>query len=266
MYLQSRQDLFTTIDSIYRKYSLAADMSYAQGDISYLEQLNARSIHHRMQLNMNQLKHDIHIAMTGLGALLQADTLFAVPREPMPLLVASPDSVASVPEFQYLQNEALKQNAEIRVERQRLLPELTLGYFNGTNRYEGARHYQGVEVGVGIPLFFSEQRARIKARGYSLEANASMQEYYIRRYEQRVEELLTRLEKYGEELAYYLEYGKALSAELSRSALIGYQEGEIDFYRFVLSMDQAIQMELNHLESLFQYNETVLEINYLTLE
>ena len=154
----------------------------------------------------------------------------------------------------------------MRVERQRLLPDLTLGYFNGTNRYEGAKHYQGVEVGVGIPLFFSDQRARIRAKGYSLESNASMQEYYARKYRERVEELMTRLEQYGGELAYYLEYGKDLSAELSRSALLGYQQGEIDFYRFVLSMDQAIQMELNHLETLYRYNETVLEINYLTLE
>ena len=266
MYLQSRQGLYTTVDSIYSRYALAADMSFQQGEISYLEQLNARSVRHRIQLNLNQLKHDIHMAMTSLGALLHSDSLYVIPRDTLPLLVATPDSVATVPEFQYLQNEALMQNAELRVERQRLLPDLTFGYFNGTNRYEGARHYQGIEVGVGIPLFFSEQRARIQARGYSLEANASMQEYYARRYEQRVEELLTQLEKYGEELTYYLEYGQALSSELSRSALISYQEGEIDFYRFVLSMDQAIQLELTHLESLFLYNQTVLEINYLTLE
>jgi cobalt-zinc-cadmium resistance protein CzcA len=266
MYLQGRADLYMTIDSIYDKYSRASDMSFEQGEISYLEQLNARSVRHRIQLNLNQLKHDIHMAKTSLGTLLHSDTLYAIPGDTIPLLVAAPDSVSTLPEFQYLQNEALKQNAELRVERQRLLPDLTLGYFNGTNRFEGARHYQGFEVGVGIPLFFSEQRARIKAKGYAMEANQSMQEFYTRRYRQRVEELMTQLEKYGEELAYYLEYGKVLSKELSRSALLGYQEGEIDFYRFVLSIDQAIQMELTHLESLFLYNQTVLEINYLTLE
>ncbi len=266
VYLQSRQQLYARIDSIYRRYALAADLSFEQGEITYLEQLNARSAHQRIQLNMNQLNHDIRIATGGLSALLHTDSLFTVPAEPMPLLVASPDSVDALPSYRYLQNEALKQDAELRVERQRLLPDLTLGYFNGTNRFEGARHYQGFEVGVGIPLFFSDQRAKIKAKGYSLQVNARMQEFYARKYRERVDELMTRLEQYGEELAYYLEHGQGLSAELSRSAMLGYQEGEIDFYQFVLSMDQAIQMELNHLEALYGYNETVLEINYLTLE
>ena len=48
---------------------------------------------------------------------------------------ATPDSVSSVPEYQYLQNEALKNDAELRVEKQMLLPDLTVSYFNGTNRY-----------------------------------------------------------------------------------------------------------------------------------
>jgi cobalt-zinc-cadmium resistance protein CzcA len=266
LYLQNKQGLYHQIDSIYQKYSGAAEMSFEQGEISYLEKLNAQSIHNRIRLNMNQLGHDIEIALNRLTTLMNYDTLFMVPKDTLPLLVATPDSVTAVPEFQYLQNEALKQNAELKVEKNMLLPDLTLSYFNGTNRYTGARHYQGFEVGLGIPLFFSEQRARIKAKSYQMEATASLQQHYIRRYNQRVSELATSLKKYGEEIQFYLENGKQLAAELSRSAQISFQAGEIDFYRFVLSLDQAVQIELNHLEALHMYNETVLDINYLTIE
>ncbi len=47
---------------------------------------------------------------------------------------------------------------------------MTLNYFNGTNKYAGARNYQGFEVGLGLPLFFGEQRAKVKAKQYAMEA------------------------------------------------------------------------------------------------
>jgi cobalt-zinc-cadmium resistance protein CzcA len=266
IYLQNRLEVYGMIDSIYTRFAGAAVASYEEGDISYLEKLNAQSVQNRIRLNMNQLEHENNIAISSLGTLLQFDTLFTVPRDTMPLLVATPDSVATVPEYQYLQNEALKNDAELRVEKQLLFPDLTISYFNGTNRYEGARHYQGFEVGVGIPIFFSEQRARIRAKGYQIEATGHMQEHYIRMYGQRLEELMTNLQKYGEEITFYMENGRELASELSRSAQISYREGEIDFFRFVMSLDEAAQIELNHLESLYLYNETVLDINYLTLE
>jgi cobalt-zinc-cadmium resistance protein CzcA len=266
IYLQNRFQVYGRIDSIYSRFAGAATASFEQGDISYLEKLNALSVQSRIRLSINQLKYDNHVAMGNLATLLQFDSLFTVPPDTMPLLVATPDSVASVPEYQYLQNEALRNDAELRVAKQMLLPDLTVSYFNGTNRYEGARHYQGFEVGVGIPLFFSEQRATIRAKGYQMEATTHLQEHYIRMYHQRMEELMTNLEKFGEEIGFYFDHGKQLAMELSRSAQISYREGDIDFYQFVISLEEAAWIELNHLESLHLYNETVLDLNYLTLE
>ncbi len=56
------------------------------------------------------------------------------------------------------------QGEELKAEKNMLLPDITLGYFNGTNNYAGAQHYQGFEVGLGIPLFFGEQRAKVNAK------------------------------------------------------------------------------------------------------
>jgi cobalt-zinc-cadmium resistance protein CzcA len=53
---------------------------------------------------------------------------------------------------------------------------------------------------------------------------------------------------------------------LVRSAELSYAAGEIDFFRFAESMDRAVGIELNYLENLYQYNQRVLDINYLILE
>jgi cobalt-zinc-cadmium resistance protein CzcA len=119
---------------------------------------------------------------------------------------------------------------------------------------------------MGIPLFFGEQRARIKATQYSMEASASLQTHYAMQYEIRKAELRAGLNKFLAAIRNYESTGKQLSSELVRSAKLSYSAGEIDFFRFAQSMDRAVEIELNYLENLYQYNELVLDINYLILE
>ncbi len=59
---------------------------------------------------------------------------------------------------------------------------------------------------------------------------------------------------------------KQLASELIRSSQKSYDAGEIDFFRFVQSVDGAMEIELDYLENLHQYNQLVLDINYMTLD
>ena len=77
--------------------------------------------------------------------------------------------------------------------------------------------------------------------------------------------MMTGLEKYSESISYYEQTGKQLAAELIRFAEKSYVAGEIDFFRFVQSVESAVEIELNYLDNLSNYNEMVLEINFLTL-
>jgi len=201
-----------------------------------------------------------------LSAIVQFDSAFTIRYEEPHILFVEPDSVGTDPGLHYLQNTELKQQAELRVEKNLLLPEVTLSYFNGTNRYEGAANYQGFEVGIGVPLFFSEQRAKAKAKHFAMEATVNLQSSYIRKYENRVAELISGLGKYRDAIYYYESSGKELASELVRSAQMSYAAGEIDFFRLALSLDRAVEIEMNYLQNLHLYNEMVLDINYLTLE
>ena len=154
----------------------------------------------------------------------------------------------------------------MKAEKNKLLPDLTLGYFNGSNAYAGARNYQGFEVGLGLPLFFGEQRAKVKAGKFAMEATSALQDHYFRQYNNRASELKAGLEKYMEAIEQYEHAGKHLAAELLRSSQLSYAAGEIDFFRFAQSIDRAVEIQIEHLGNLYKYNGLVLEINYLTLE
>jgi cobalt-zinc-cadmium resistance protein CzcA len=119
---------------------------------------------------------------------------------------------------------------------------------------------------MAIPLFFSDQRARIKAKKFSLEANANLQKTYALKYENMRAELKAELNKYLASIKNYESTGRELSSELVRSSELSYAAGEIDFFRFAQSMDRAMEIELDYLENLYQHNMLVLDINYLIIE
>ena len=265
VYLQNKQQRYRLIDSIYTRFSDVAEFSFNQGEIAYLEMLNAKSKHDHVRILQNQLQHDIDIAISSLATLIHYDSLFTIPDEQLVELVVKPDGVEYDPGFQYFQHAILQRDAALKVKKNKLLPDVSISYFNGTNKYAGSMNYQGFQVGVGIPLFFSEQRAKVKAEQYAWEATKYLQTDYIHVYQNKVSEMMTGLDKYRESIQYYEHAGKHLAAELIRSAQKSYAAGEIDFFRFVQSVDSAIEIELNYLDDLYKYNEVVLEINYLTL-
>jgi cobalt-zinc-cadmium resistance protein CzcA len=81
----------------------------------------------------------------------------------------------------------------------------------------------------------------------------------------RVSELRSEIQKYVESITYYLTIGKALSDEIFKTASKSYENGEIDFFNYILSLENAKQIEMDYLINLDRFNQVVLEINYITL-
>ncbi len=208
VYLQNKQQRYRLVDSIYTRFSEVAEFSFKQGEIAYLEMLNAKSKHDHVRILQNQLQHDIDIAITSLATLMHYDSLFTIPDEELIELVVKPDGVEDDPGFQYMQHAILQRDAAIKVEKNKLLPDVTVSYFQGTNKYADSKNYQGFQVGVGIPLFFSEQRGKAKAEQYAWEAIKYLQTDYIHVYQNKVSEMMTGLDKYKESIKYYEHSGK----------------------------------------------------------
>jgi cobalt-zinc-cadmium resistance protein CzcA len=226
--------------------------------------LNAKAKQQQITNAVNQIRYDIEIAYQQLASKVQSDSAFTVKFQELALIPVKDVAIETEPGFEIFKMQSAYQDALLQVERNRLLPDLSLSYFNGTNQYSGAKRYQGFQFGLGLPLFFGEQRAKIKASQIALSINSEMQSQYLSSLLSRKAELRSELLKYKETIDFYQTSGKDLSNQIITSSQKSYEMGEIDFYRFVLSIENALEMNVNYYDNVAKYNQVALEINYLT--
>jgi cobalt-zinc-cadmium resistance protein CzcA len=262
---QLKTDHFRTLDSLYFAYSEAASKMYTTGESNYLESLTSRVRAMQMKTRYIQISEDLNNELQKLQALVQADTLIEVPyQEPEMIKISNPDLFVHVG---ILLNEKLQKlsTANLQVERNMLLPDISLSYFQGTNNGENAKVYPGFAVGLAVPIFFGAQSARIQAAKIEKEINAANTLNYSVMLKSRSDEIFTEIRKYSEVLKQYKDLGKETSEEIMKYAQKAFQEGEIDFHTYISSLEEAINIELDYLDNLSDYNQAVLELNYLSL-
>lgn len=265
LYLKEKQLKIQFVDSIYNRYSKAAESSYKYGEISRLELLNAKSKHSQLELQKKQIENELAIAKQQLNTLIQGETEFTAFNGQLTKLSPKSADVQIDPMYQALNISVDKQKAQHKLSKNSLLPDLNVGYFNGTNQFAGAKRYYGFQLGIAVPLFFGEQKATIKANQIATETAYTLQEHYKIQFQAKLNSLGTELEQYVDAIKYYENIGKELSYELQEASQKSFSAGEIDFFQLVQSIDNAIQIEMNYLENLARYNRIVIEINYLTL-
>ena len=149
-------------------------------------------------------------------------------------------------------------------EKQKLLPDISFDYFQGTNTGLGENLY-GYQVGLKIPLLFSGNASKIKAARIAKDVAIEESLDYKNRLQLKYELLMGQLRKYEETLKYYENSGQNLSDEILNTASLSFQNGEIDFFQYIQSMENAYSITLSYLDNLNNYNQTVIALNHLTL-
>ena len=120
-------------------------------------------------------------------------------------------------------------------------------------------------IGLKFPLLFSGNSSRIKASKIARTIAEQEAIDYRVRLETRQSDLLLLLNKYDQMLEYYEEEGQNLSREIFDTANYSFENGEINFFQYLQSIENALDILIEYMENLNRYNQTAIELNYLTL-
>jgi cobalt-zinc-cadmium resistance protein CzcA len=266
LYLRNKQMRFQFLDSLYSNLSAAAALSYEHGGHTYLEMLNTKARQQQIVLQLKQITAQLNKATIAFQSLLQADTAYDITYKMLEPLSLNEHAGMVNPQTELVQAEAEITRSRIAEEKNARLPEISFTWFNGTNSYAGAQNYFGYQAGLAMPLIRGGQRAKINSAKLEYEiALARLGDYHIR-VEAAKNSLKNELNAYSEAIGYYENHGRLLSDEIIRAANLSFKNGETDFFRLIQSLENAIEIQLDHLDNVAAYNQIVLDLNYLTLD
>jgi len=264
LYTREKKQVYKYLDSIYQKFAHASQRRFELGETNYLEKITAQAKQKEFHALFNQAREDVAIAYARLEKITQVEEPLHIALTPLYKLELQLKDLTQNAGISLYEQRNMLFKAKSGFEKQQLLPDISFDYFQGTNTGLGENLY-GYQVGLKIPLLFSGNASKIKAAKIAKDVAIEESLDYKNRLQLKYEQLMGQLRKYEEALKYYENSGNNLSDEILKTASISFQNGEIDFFQYIQSLENAHSINISYLENLNNYNQTVIALNHLTL-
>jgi len=180
--------------------------------------------------------------------------------------------VAHNPMLQYVQQQVRIAQAEKKVESAKMLPDLFVGYFNqsmigsetssGTIAGSGSQ-FSGVQAGISIPLFYGSYKAKIKMASLNEQIAKTDADYYASMLQSQLDQQFNLVLKNRGSLDYYQNQAVPQSNLILNNAQKSFAAGAINYIEYFQNIQQALGIQFKHLGTLKDYNQSVLELEYL---
>lgn len=262
LYWKNLEENYGFLDSLYGQFARASARRLETGESNLLEKLTADSKLKEMGLKKNEANRNHENAKRQLARLLNLEGEFALSSGDIHL--AEPMDPESHPRLLRYQSELLQAESQVKVDRRTMLPDVNVDLFRGTNPGQDAKVYPGFQAGIGIPLFFGSQSAKVRAGKLQEEKIQLEAEAFRQQLQTDLVRLEASLAQSREVMDYYESEGEELAALMRNQANRSFAEGDIDFLQCVQLIENSRGITLAYLQAKLDYQLTQLELLYLS--
>lgn len=273
IYLIAKEKLLKRNDSLYRDFLAKAELRLKQGETSVLEKATAETQLGHIEMQVNQLKQDIDLTLLEYRILLNASDVTPDLAEKKPEANLSVDtiSIKTHPFLKLVEQQKTISAISLKLERSKLLPELSASYSNMSMRgfgadnvfYTGSSRFQSAQVGVGIPLFYGGQRSKVKAAQTNQLIAANAYANSLQLLKADYSKAIMEYNKNLQAVTYYEQKALKNADTIIQTANKQFKSGEINYLDWALLMNQGIAIQNEYINVIKNLNESIIQINYL---
>jgi cobalt-zinc-cadmium resistance protein CzcA len=267
-YCYAYRKLLRSQDSLYTEFLKAATLRTNTGDASLLEKITVQSQAMELKTRVQQVSTDIDIFLNRLQILLN---------ETNPVSISDTnglrlnftfmnDSAAfmTAPSLQLSQQEINISKASTRAETLNMMPGLSVGYFNRSDKdLSSSLRFTGVQFGISLPIISFSQAYKIKASKINEKISQTNYEYTRQSLAGEYQSLLSEYLKNKASVDYYENTALPQAFLIVSQAGLSYKSGDIGYMDYVLSLDRAMEIKSNYLQSLLSCNQSIVAIERL---
>ncbi|MCX6270685.1 MAG: CusA/CzcA family heavy metal efflux RND transporter [Bacteroidetes bacterium] len=278
-YLYSKQRQLIYQDSLFTGFHKAAELRAKTGETNRLEMITALSQSLEVKDRLRQVTADIVIYIRKLQTLLNTGNDLYPSDTVLHRATFAPNRDVSAvngnPSLGYAQQQLDISRIEKQLERSRLMPDFNIGFFSqtilGTQEINGyprtfgsGDRFTGLQAGITLPLWFKPYISRIRAAKISEQVTQINTAFYIKTLTGDYQSLLDENKKFASSVDYYEQQAIPEADMIIDQASRSFKAGALDYLEYILSLNRALDIKLNYLEALNNYNQTVINIEFIT--
>ncbi|MBS4044295.1 MAG: CusA/CzcA family heavy metal efflux RND transporter [Chitinophagaceae bacterium] len=271
LFLKEKKKVLLQQDSLYLEFLRVASLRFDKGETNILEKATAENQKSQIALQLLQLQQDYELLQLQFHLLLNSTSEF-VPVEPslkLNIEYSEEKLIANHPLLQYLKQQQQVALAQTQMEQLKLLPEITLGYnimsMRGTGAddkvYNSTPKFQSIQIGLGIPIFNTAQKAKINA--FKLNETIVNNEYEAQQKQIDIQ-FKSNLATYQKQLkivSYMETHSLNIANTITKTATKQFTSGDINYLEWIQLMNQSVTIQNDYLEAIKNLNTTIIQIN-----
>ncbi len=264
LYNLQHYNLLLETDNIFADYEKYADKKFQVGESSKLEKINATLQRKELKMQLAEANSQVLFYLTELQKWTRSNESYQAPTkyDALPEINVSDSTlVKNHPVLQFLQQQIIAKELAIKSEKAKANPSFNLGVNTQSLDKENPFYYGS--VGINIPLFKNGIKAKTQVA--KLETEIAKKEL-----EKSQQELATiylqqfQLQKqYSEQLTFYKTEGLPMAETIVNSAQRLYKSGDIGYIEYTQNLKDANKIKTDYLIAMNNYNQTIINIQYL---
>ncbi|MBC5837669.1 CusA/CzcA family heavy metal efflux RND transporter [Flavobacterium muglaense] len=262
VFLQHQEKLYHYLDSLYHNFSTASNRRFELGETNYLEKITAEAKFRQIKTKLTQIGNEKKAAYVTMQNWVQSEDEILIKSSTIsPLKSFSNESNRNIHQS-YLETVSKNYESQLKLQKQNWLPDLHFDVFRGSNKGI-SQSLNGFQVGIAVPILYGGNVSKSKVAQLELESWEQQKQNETFRIDNYLSQKQQELAKYQEAINYYNQFGKKLSDEIIKVGNMSYKHGEIDFFQYIQSLENATIIQVDYLDNVLRYNQTQLEIQYL---
>ena len=278
LFLMENKHLLQRQNSLYDNLDRSSLMRYKTGESTRLESVTSAAQSMQIKNKLQQNEADLRIAQNRLQVVLNTKENISVksteliPRE-INFDIES-QSVEQSPFYAYLKQQLEVRKRETNVERNKVLPDIMFGYnsqtFNGAQssglanqNFSDDELFSSFQVGIAIPIFPGGHRSKIKAAKIEEDIAQSRIELNQTQLQGELQNLLQEYYKLQGTLSYYQNEALPQAELIINNSEKSFKSGDVSYTQYLQNLTLANSIQTDYLNTLYQYNQSIIVIEAL---
>lgn len=272
IYIKQKELLLRKNDTLFTDFFEKSALRFKKGESNVLEKTSAENQRGQIAIQLAQVEQDKILLQMQLQWLLNTNIIYTPSDTTLTLnndVLKETFLFSELPILQLLKQQQKVAVANTKVEKAKLLPDFTFGYnimsmkgMGADNKeYQSVPRFQSLQVGLGIPIFTSGQRARINATKFSERIASNDYEMNQQQLFNAYKSALADYRKFDLVVRYFettaLNNAQVIAITANKQFLIG----EINYLEWMILVNQSITLQSDYIEALKNRNTSIIELN-----